>query len=91
MHRRFHGLLYIVSGVICPESYDLRNGLIQYSSRTYMAEASVLCNEGYIYSKPEAHVIKCQGDNTWSAAEGTCEGVRFLLFCTVLFTLALTE
>ena len=37
-----------------------------------MANATVHCDTGYVYSEPDSATRTCQKDNTWSGQGGAC-------------------
>ena len=75
--------LFILSNtaVSCPVINDPPDGRIHQPDRSYLAVATVVCDEGYIRLNESDRV--CQGNNTWSGKAGSClrEYTSFNLMC----------
>ena len=62
------------SVVRCPELAAPAHGMIHQEDRTFSANATIRCEEGFIYSRPEHTTRRCHGNMTWSGQAGSCEG-----------------
>ena len=58
----------------CPELPDLPNGRISQPDRSPGGNATMMCDSGYLYTRPHDAVRQCLENGTWSGENGTCEG-----------------
>ena len=59
---------------MCPKLPTPVHGQIIQPDLSYGANATITCDEGYIYSNPNQSVRWCVGSGIWSGGNGTCEG-----------------
>ena len=64
---------YLPTAVTC-DAIGIQNGKMEYTHFDYMGMASVTCNEGYAYDKPDSKIRHCIANNVWSGESGSCEG-----------------
>ena len=61
------------SAVQCPSLPSPENGIILQDNRSYLANATVRCHDGYKHSDPEFAIRQCSGNNTWSGQDTLCK------------------
>ena len=66
--------IFTFSEIECPELHAPKHGKIQQQRRKYLSNVTIVCDEGFIYTKPDFIVRRCQRNRAWSGQEGECEG-----------------
>ena len=63
----------LMSGVICPALVFPAHGKLEHEHRSYRGTVQIVCDEGFMYSKPKYAKRECLADATWSGENGICE------------------